>query len=69
MDLLKPEDLVRDSLVIAIGYGLENEGGQRKAERPLKFTRLNMYMLEGSNLNETITFSDRYTKTCPGMSL
>ena len=68
MDLLKPEDLERNSNVIIAGYGLQYEGDSRGVKRPLVFTRSNMYMEEGKDLNLTIFFKNPYIKTCKGMS-
>ena len=68
MDLLKPEDVERNSQVIAVGYGLENEADKRKIDRPLKFSRLNMFMEPDVDLNITIAFSDINTIICPGRS-
>ena len=67
MDLFKLEDLVRNSQVIISGYGQQYEGGGYITNH-LKFIRLNMFINELVSLNTTISYTDPYTKTCPGMS-
>ena len=67
MDLLKEEDIRKNSQIIAVGYGQQYEGDER-GERHLKFTRLNIYENKDFDLNFTIFFHDIYTRICIGKS-
>ena len=68
MDLLKKEELERNSQVIVVGYGEQYEGDERD-ERSLKLTRLNMFMTDNVpllTLNITILSHDSNSKACKG---
>ena len=65
MDLLKPDDIEKNSQVIVTGYGITYELDQSISERELRFTRLNMFMEQ--SLNMTIYYRAPYTKVCGGM--
>ena len=67
MDLLKQEDVERNSQVIAVGYGQQYEGDKR-GERPLIFTRLKIFKWIEFDLNLTIYTEDTYSAICAGRS-
>ena len=69
MDLLKEEDLQRNSPVIVVGYGQQYKGDDR-GERSLKFTKLEMFTLNEPflTLNITIFSDDKNSKACKGRS-
>ena len=66
MDLFRLEDVERNSQVIVAGYGKQYEDDDRGIKKTLKFSRMNMFLREGYDLNITIFFDDTYTKTCKG---
>ena len=68
MDLFKPEDLERNSQVIVAGYGLTHDKDERKGERDLRFTRLNLFINKSQGLNQSIYYKTPHTKACSGMS-
>ena len=69
MDLLKQEDVERNSQVIAVGYGLEYDGDDRNFEKALMFTRMKIFKYnEEFELNLTIYTKDPYSTICSGTS-
>ena len=68
MDLLKKEDIEKNRQVIVAGYGVTFQLDKRKAEKDMRFTRLNIYMSKSLGWNITFFYSAPYSKTCMGMS-
>ena len=67
MDLLKQEDVERNSQVIAVGYGLEYDDDDRNFDKALMFTRMEIFKEnEEFELNLTIYTKDPYSTICSG---